>query len=46
MLKCGFETLAQCHDMSSGRGGDCLRALEGASDAFAYAPMVRKHHHQ
>jgi hypothetical protein len=48
MLQCGFDTMAQCLDMSSGRGGDCLRnpALEGASDAFAHAPMVRKHHHQ
>jgi hypothetical protein len=48
MLQCGFETLAQCHDMASGRGGDCLRNpnLEGAADAYAYAPIVRKHHHK
>ena len=24
MLQCGFDTMAQCQDMSSGRGGDCL----------------------
>ena len=43
MLQCGFDTLAQCQDMSSGRGGDCLRnpALGGAADAYAYAPAVR-----
>jgi hypothetical protein len=43
MLQCGFETLAQCQDMSSGRGGDCFRnpALGGAADAYAYAPAVR-----
>jgi hypothetical protein len=45
MLSCGFETLAQCQDMSSGRGGDCVRnpSLGGAADAFAYAPIARKH---
>jgi hypothetical protein len=43
MLQCGFDTLAQCEDMSSGRGGACLRnpALGGAADAYAYAPAVR-----
>ncbi len=43
MLACGFDTLAQCQDMSSGRGGDCIRnpALGGAADAYAYAPAVR-----
>jgi hypothetical protein len=43
MLQCGFDTMAQCQDMSSGRGGDCLRnpALGGAADAYAYAPRVR-----
>jgi hypothetical protein len=25
MLSCGFDTSAQCQDMSSGRGGDCIR---------------------
>jgi hypothetical protein len=42
MLQCGFDTLAQCQDMSSGRGGECLRnpAL-GAADAYAYAASVR-----
>jgi hypothetical protein len=45
MLQCGFETLAQCQDMSSGRGGDCLRnpSLGGAASAYAYAPIARKH---
>jgi Protein of unknown function (DUF3551) len=45
MLSCGFETLAQCQDMSSGRGGDCLRnpSLGGAANAYAYAPIARRH---
>ena len=45
MLSCGFETLAQCQDMSSGRGGDCIRnpSLDGAAKAYAYAPIARKH---
>ena len=45
MLSCGFETLAQCQDMSSGRGGDCIRnpSLDGAANAYAYAPIARKH---
>jgi hypothetical protein len=44
MMQCGFNTLAQCQVMSSGRGGDCFRnpALGGAADAYAYAPSVRK----
>jgi hypothetical protein len=45
MLACGYETLAQCQDMASGRGGDCIRSpsLAGAADAYAYAPIARKH---
>ena len=45
MLSCGYETLAQCQDMSSGRGGDCIHnpSLGGAANAFAYAPAARKH---
>jgi hypothetical protein len=45
-LSCGFETMAQCQAMASGRGGDCLRdpSLPSASDAYAYAPIARKHH--
>ena len=45
MLQCGFDTLAQCQDMSSGRGGDCFRnpSLGGAANAYAYAPIARKH---
>jgi hypothetical protein len=44
-LQCGFDTMAQCQDMSSGRGGDCLRnpSLGGATNAYAYAPIARKH---
>jgi Protein of unknown function (DUF3551) len=44
MLQCGFETMAQCEDMSSGRGGSCVRnpSVAGASSAYAYAPSVRK----
>ena len=44
MLSCGFETLAQCQDMSSGRGGDCIRnpSLGGAANAYAYAPIAGK----
>jgi hypothetical protein len=45
MLSCGFETLAGCQDMASGRGGDCIRnpSLGGAANAYAYAPIARKH---
>ena len=25
VVSCGFDTLAQCQDMSAGRGGDCYR---------------------
>jgi hypothetical protein len=45
MVSCGFDTLAQCQDMSSGRGGDCIRnpSLGGAANAYAYAPIARTH---
>jgi Protein of unknown function (DUF3551) len=45
MLSCGFETLAQCQDMSFGRGGDCIRnsSLGGAATTPAYAPIARTH---
>ena len=45
MLSCGYETLAQCQDMASGRGGDCIHnpSLGGAANAYAYAPIARKH---
>jgi hypothetical protein len=44
MLSCGFETLAQCQDMSSGRGGDCVRnpSPGDVADAYAYAPIARQ----
>jgi hypothetical protein len=40
VVSCSFETLAQCQDMSSGRGGDCYRDpfLADARSALAYAP--------
>ena len=43
-LSCGFETMAQCKAMSSGRGGDCLRDpfLASPSSAYDYQP---KHSH-
>jgi Protein of unknown function (DUF3551) len=39
-LSCGFDTLAQCQAMSSGRGGDCLRdpTLGDVRSAYAFAP--------
>ncbi len=41
VVSCGFDTLAQCQDMSSGRGGDCFRdPFLPAADAYAYAPKV------
>ena len=45
MLQCGFDTLAQCEDMSSGRGGDCFRntSIGSAANAYAYVPIERKH---
>ena len=45
MLACGYETLAQCQDMASGRGGDCIRspALGDAANAYASAPIAGKH---
>ena len=47
-LSCSFETMAQCQQMSSGRGGDCLRdpTLASPSDAYAYAPFARKQPHK
>jgi Protein of unknown function (DUF3551) len=50
MKQCGFETLAQCQDMSSGRGGSCVRdpffdgGANSNANAYAYAPIARKHH--
>ena len=42
VVSCSFETLAQCQDMSSGRGGDCYRDpfLGDARSALAYAPKA------
>jgi hypothetical protein len=40
VASCGFNTLAQCQAMSSGRGGDCLRdpSLGDMRSAYAFAP--------
>jgi hypothetical protein len=40
MVSCSFDTLAQCKDMASGRGGDCFRDpfLPAVSSAYAYQP--------
>ena len=53
VVSCGFDTLAQCQDMSAGRGGDCYRDpfLTDARSALAYAPKAthskaRVHHAQ
>jgi hypothetical protein len=42
VVSCGFDTLAQCQDMSAGRGGDCYRDpfLPDAKSALAYAPKA------
>jgi Protein of unknown function (DUF3551) len=44
MLQCGFDTLAQCQEMSFGRGGVCLRnpSLGSAADAYVYTLGIRK----
>ena len=44
MQQCGFDTLAQCQEMSFGRGADCFRnpSLGSAAYAYAYAPGVRQ----
>jgi hypothetical protein len=45
MLSCGYETLAGCQDMASGRGGDCIRnpSFGDAASAYAYVPIARQH---
>jgi hypothetical protein len=42
VVSCSFSTLAQCQDMSAGRGGDCYRDpfLTDTSSALAYAPKA------
>jgi hypothetical protein len=44
MFQCGFDTLARCEGMSSGRGGNYMRNPQfgSAADAYAYAPGVRQ----
>ena len=48
VVSCSFDTLAQCQDMSSGRGGDCFRDpfLADNRNAFAYAPKAAVKHHK
>ena len=48
VVSCSFDTLAQCQDMSSGRGGDCYRDpfLPNASSAYAYAPNAAHSNHR
>jgi hypothetical protein len=50
-LACGFETMAQCQAMASGRGGDCIRdpslgstASSNAPSAYAYTPGGQRQH--
>ena len=50
MRGCGYTSLEQCHDMSSGRGGDCYanpfpsNANANASgNALAFQPKSRAH---
>jgi len=40
VTSCSFDTMEQCHAMSSGRGGDCFRdpSLNDNHNAFAYQP--------
>jgi hypothetical protein len=40
MLQCGFDSLAQCEDMSSGRRGNCMRNPQLGS-AAAHTLMRR-----
>jgi Protein of unknown function (DUF3551) len=46
ITSCSFDTMDQCHAMSSGRGGDCFRdPFLPARDTLAYAPKpVRSGH--
>jgi len=45
VVSCSFDTLAQCQDMSSGRGGDCYRdPFLPERNAFAYAPKATAKH--
>jgi hypothetical protein len=45
VVSCSFDTLAQCQDMSSGRGGDCFRdPFLPERNAFAYAPKAAVKH--
>ena len=48
MRQCGFETLAQCQAMASGRGGDCCRDpfLPDVRSSYAYAPLAAQKHRQ
>ena len=41
VVSCSFDTLAQCQDMSSGRGGDCFRDpfLPAISSTYEASPF-------
>ena len=48
MRGCGYTSLEQCHDMSSGRGGDCYANpfpsnANAGGNALAFQPKSRAH---
>ena len=44
MQSCGFDTLEQCQNMSSGRGGSCDRDPFPATTSSAYAYQTKPSH--
>ncbi|MGZ5828697.1 MAG: DUF3551 domain-containing protein [Xanthobacteraceae bacterium] len=44
MQSCGFDTLEQCQNMSSGRGGSCERDPFLATTGSAYAYQAKPSH--
>jgi hypothetical protein len=44
MQSCGFDTLEQCQNMSSGRGGSCDRDPFLATTSSAYAYQAKPSH--
>ena len=44
MQSCGFDTLEQCQNMSSGRGGSCDRDPFPATTSSAYAYQAKPSH--
>jgi Protein of unknown function (DUF3551) len=46
MTSCSFDTMEQCHAMSSGRGGDCFRdPFLPERNVLAYAPKALSSKH-